>query len=339
MKVVVIAADGLPAWVLGAYGNDWIATPNLDEFAAQAVVFDQHFADVPRRLVRDSLRLPDNVTWIDGPSLLPPWHVELPEDEDVEFTPLLDPKPGLLPTDDDDTVQRLQETFALVVRDFDDWLGCRLQEADIIDDDLIILCSGRGQNLGEHGLVGEALPWLHEELVHLPLIIRLPGGAEGGRRISLLTQTDDLVPTIFAALGRNTPPSRGHDLIPVCHGAGPVREYVVITSEAGEETALQTAREKIIVGEQRTLYFVKPDDRWEVNDFWQPNIDHAEALQRTLNEFLAAVRRPGPFNLPPLLQPETHHGDGEAGGREHDQPAGAGGLRGHQGDAKGRANQ
>src|SRR5262249_29498181 len=77
MKVVVIAVDGLPAWALGAYGNDWIPTPNLDEFAAQSVVFDQHIADVPRRLSREALVLPAGAALIDAPSLLPPWHVVL----------------------------------------------------------------------------------------------------------------------------------------------------------------------------------------------------------------------------------------------------------------------
>jgi len=106
--------------------------------------------------------------------------------------------------------------------------------------------------------------------------------------------------------------------LPMCRGAGPVCEYVVTTSEADEEAALQTLREKIIIGERPPMYFVKPDDRWEVNNLWQPDIDHAEALARTLTEYLAAARRPGPFIPPPLPQPETNDGDGQAGGREHD---------------------
>src|SRR5262245_3342902 len=192
MKVIVIAVDGLPAWALGAYGNDWIPTPNLDELAAQSIVFDHHFADVPRRLSREALGLPEGMRWIDAPSLLPPWSIELGPDDDADFEPLRDAKPGLLAPDDDETRQCLQGTFALIVRDLDAWLGQRLSEADIDDDSLIILTSGRGQNLGEHGLVGEARPWLHEELVHLPLIVHLPNRSEGGRRVSHLTQTSDL---------------------------------------------------------------------------------------------------------------------------------------------------
>jgi hypothetical protein len=303
MRVIVIAVDGLPVWALGAYGNDWIPTPNFDEFAAQSVVFDQHFADIARRITRESLALPKTIRWIDAPSLLPPWDVELAPDDEAEFELLLDPEPGLLPPDDDETPLRLQGTFALTVREFDAWLGHRLTESDIDDDSMIILTSGRGQHLGEHGLVGEALPWLHEEFVHLPLLIHLPGGVEGGRRVSHLTQTSDL---------------RGEALLGLCRGGGPIRTYVVISSEAGEESALLTPHEKIIVGEGRTLYYVKPDDRCEVNDLWQPNIDQAEPLARTLSEYIAAAKRSESFIPPPLPQPETADGHGEAGGREHD---------------------
>src|SRR5258707_14289088 len=47
MRVTLIIADGLQTAALGLYGNDWIATPNLNRLATEAVVFDQHFADAP----------------------------------------------------------------------------------------------------------------------------------------------------------------------------------------------------------------------------------------------------------------------------------------------------
>jgi arylsulfatase A-like enzyme len=47
MRTVVIAAHGCPVWPLGAYGNEWIATPNLDRLAAEGVTFDRHYARHP----------------------------------------------------------------------------------------------------------------------------------------------------------------------------------------------------------------------------------------------------------------------------------------------------
>ena len=40
--------------------------------------------------------------------------------------------------------------------------------------------------------------------------------------------------------------------------------------------------------------YVKPDDRWEVNDLRQHNLDLVEEHEKTLREFIAATRPPGP---------------------------------------------
>lgn len=47
MSVIVIAARGLPAGWLGAYGNEWVVTPALDRLAAEGVTFDRHLSDCP----------------------------------------------------------------------------------------------------------------------------------------------------------------------------------------------------------------------------------------------------------------------------------------------------
>ena len=47
MGAVVFILRGCPAGWLGAYGNEWVGTPNLDRLAAEAVVFDRHLSDHP----------------------------------------------------------------------------------------------------------------------------------------------------------------------------------------------------------------------------------------------------------------------------------------------------
>ena len=47
MRVIVFAIDGCPAGWLGAYGNDWVGTPNLDQLAAEGIAFDRHISDRP----------------------------------------------------------------------------------------------------------------------------------------------------------------------------------------------------------------------------------------------------------------------------------------------------
>ena len=68
MKVICIVADTFRRDHLGAYGNDWIHTPNLDKFASESAVFDNayigSFPTVPNRrdvlLGRGDIGLPFN---------------------------------------------------------------------------------------------------------------------------------------------------------------------------------------------------------------------------------------------------------------------------------------
>ena len=311
----LIVADGLQVAALGAYGNDWLPTPNFDRLAAESVVFDQHYADVPsagwnrgRHVFPPSAAGPpgvisDDLRVIEWGGLFPPWNppaemlAEQFEDWDFDEDPepWPDPPPGRIDPTDDQSFVRLQRTYAAAVRHFDQELGEHLNGVDA--GDLLILTASRGQNLGEHGLVGDFRPWLHEELVHLPLIVRLPEKAQAGRRVSHLTQTVDVPATILDALGIAKPEDwHGHSVLPMCNGGGPVRSFVCMGLQIGEaiEYALQTPDEKVILPvavpasdpPRGPMYFVKPDDRWEVNDVRQHHLDRAEDLDRTLREFV-----------------------------------------------------
>src|SRR4051812_7474715 len=45
MNVIVVVCNGLHLGFLGAYGNSWIETPNLDRLATEGIVFDHHFPE------------------------------------------------------------------------------------------------------------------------------------------------------------------------------------------------------------------------------------------------------------------------------------------------------
>jgi arylsulfatase A-like enzyme len=354
MNVVVIVANGLRPSEMGPYGNEWLPTPHLDRLAAESIVFDQHFLDASPFAfhtrahsamveAESPIAWPSQVKIIEYPNLLPPW--DPPENlleeqfEDWEFEeepePWLDPLPAGVDSGDQVALERLRRTYAASVRRFDDWLGELLDQSNHCD--LLILTSWRGQNFGEHGIVGDFRPWLYEEFVHLPLIVRLPGREQAGRRVWHLTQSLDIAPTIFDSLGSPVPEGwHGRSLLPLCRGGGALRDYIVMSHVLGEagELALQSPEVKSILPTKtppddppRTpMFFVKPDDRWDVNDLRQQNLDYAEQLERTILEFVAAAQRPGPLVAPPLPQREMIHADRETGGREHDGPESEGGV-------------
>src|SRR5262249_16167071 len=116
-------------------------------------------------------------------------------DEEEEIEPLLDPAPGVIDPADDVLYRRIQTTFAAAVTQLDLMLEELLEGGG--EDVLLRIACGDGQALGEHGVAGPAQPWLHEEIVHVPLII-VGSGYPPGRRIEALTASVDLAPTLAA---------------------------------------------------------------------------------------------------------------------------------------------
>jgi len=264
--------------------------------------------------------------WVELGTLLPPWNV--PEDfsapyleentadeEDEVAAPLPDPPLGLRDKTDAATLRLLQNTYAGAVSYLDAGLEALLDDLNArgLGDELtVLLTTDRGTPLGEHGVVGEDRPWLHDELIHLPLLVRLPGRVEAGRRVSALTQPVDLMPTLLDLFGLPPAAVHGHSFLPLLRAeTGPLRAYAAAGSRVGDavEWALRTPHWSFLlpVGstaadpERGPRLYVKPDDRWEFNNVVQHHPVLADHLEAVLRGFVTATRQPGPLQ-PPLLR-------------------------------------
>jgi arylsulfatase A-like enzyme len=286
--------------------------------------------------------------WLQLATLLPPW--ELPdeyreayfqesEDEEEEeteaeeeetLTPLTDPQPGAVDPNDDALFLRLQRSYAGAVSYLDaglELLFDELRNRGLLDGLLVILTTDHGQPLAEHGLVGVHRPWLHEELVHLPLIVRLPAAAEAGRRVPALTQPVDLMPTLLEAFGVPPPAVHGMSLLPLVRGqVEEVRPYACagLGQGGGVEWMLRTAAWSFLLPIQvpegdaprHPQLYVQPDDRWEVNNVRQHHLELAEHLEEVLRGYAAASQRPGRLELPELRDVEAERSEEEGQGEQ-----------------------
>jgi len=386
MKLIVIALHGCPLASLGPYGNEWIATPNLDRLASESIVFDNHFSDCPeaaaaRRVWRTGMHQPstesdlltivknrgarsvlvrnnreatdspaefydgwselfdarpdpadsspldslirvlpgvldklatveDWLLWIEIDRLTPPWVVKQDvfdvyiedlhetdegDDDRDPVRPWADPPTGWFDKDDLASWELLHRTVASVVTVFD----AELEEVfevfrsrGLDQSATLVLTADLGWPLGEHGIVGPFRPWLHRELVQVPLIVRLPNAAEAGRRVMSLTQPPDLFATFAEWFGK---PVAGLSLVPMMSGqVSAIREFAITVqrSTAGEEWAIRTAewayllpvRMDIEDDPRVPVLFAQPDDPWEVDDSHSRNSDVAEELDRRLRE-------------------------------------------------------
>jgi arylsulfatase A-like enzyme len=160
-------------------------------------------------------------------------------------------------------------------------------------------------------MIGAPRPWLHDELVHMPMLMRLPLAAEAGLRIGALTQPVDLLPTFLEALGQPMPPMHGLSLWPLLHSkVEAIRPYAVAGMRVnGYENWLLRTPDWVLhlpiaqpeeSAARPAQLFVKPEDRWEVNDLYQQQIESADILEKTLRKFVAAIQQPGALTYPTL---------------------------------------
>ena len=89
----------------------------------------------------------------------------------------------------------------------DEWVGRMLAELKAegrYDDSLIVLLGDHGDAFWEHGFVGHShMPY--DELVNVPLIIKLPGSAQAGRRVDAMVGLVDVAPTLLELVGATAP--------------------------------------------------------------------------------------------------------------------------------------
>ncbi len=265
--------------------------------------------------------------WIDLGTLLPPWNVpeefqtpyfsaEAEDDEEEEteeesepLTPLTDVPAGPIDPDDDTLYLSLQASYAAAVSYLDAGIAPLLQALGGLEggeDILLVFTSDVAPSLGEPAHAGP-----RDAIIHLPLLVRLPGGAEAGRRVGALTQAVDLAATLADWFQTPLPDAHGCSLLPLARGAiETIRPYACAGLQVGEAItyALRTpewafllpARADTEDAAPAPRLYVKPEDRWEVNDVLQHHLDLAEQLERTLRDFVTASCQPGPLRAPSL---------------------------------------
>ncbi|TAK24148.1 MAG: sulfatase [Chloroflexota bacterium] len=129
-----------------------------------------------------------------------------------------------------DELRQMRALYAGEVTMTDRWLGYfidHVRATGLLDDTILIVTSDHGHQLGEHGLTGKISWGMHPELMDVPLIVRMPGGASANTTCDGFTQTHDFAPTILGGLGLTPAEAmEGIDVLAMARGAAPRREYV-----------------------------------------------------------------------------------------------------------------
>ena len=172
------------------------------------------------------------------------------------------------------------------IRQLDHDLGTlftALRERGRLADTLVIVTADHGEEFGEHGRFSHGRHY--QELLRVPLIVRLPGADRAGTRIAEPVSLVDVAPTILAAVGAEpAAPGDGVDLSPLWSGASPGAANRPIFAQTGPfmRDDLRSVREggfKLILDREtgeRQLYHLAddPGEREDVAD------RHPELVER-----------------------------------------------------------
>jgi len=170
-----------------------------------------------------------------------------------------------------------------------------LRAKGLYDEATIIVVSDHGEGLGDHVEQEHGL-FIYDESVRVPLIVKLPGGTSGGRRVSQPVQHVDLAPTILELAGGTPGPLKGRSLVPLLNGAGTVPSQGVYAEALysryhfgwSELLALTDERYRYIKAPREELYDLArdPDERTNIAAE-RPQV--AAALRQALDRMSAGA--------------------------------------------------
>lgn len=212
---------------------------------------------------------------MDGPWDAPIWmRNQFAEEEDPEPPGFVEPPDRVVSPDiDPDELLGVVHAYAGQVALLDECMNILFEELAIhswFKDTLIVLTSPRGFPLGEHGRLGSCDSALFEELIHVPWLMKLPDGAGVANRVHKFIQPADLYSTLLDWFNAGDLPSTnaaGRSLLPARQDRWPTSRdwaFALTDNQRVLRTSIWSAR---ISDENSTAeLYVKPDDRWEVND-------------------------------------------------------------------------
>jgi arylsulfatase A-like enzyme len=227
------------------------------------------------------------------------------EPGDPEAPAWIDPPNKLLEEDfDPDDVLGISQAYAGQVSLLDACVGALLEALEELPSarrTLLVLVAARGFPLGEHRRVGPCDEALYAELVHVPLLVRLPSSETATVRSQALVHPADLCATIldWHGIAPHQRPWLAGSLVPLMREESEsIRDRLCIVG-GDRERAIRTPAWYLREATTPEL-FRKPDDRWEVNEVSDRCAEVVELLRESLGQYQEVVLSSRSTQLPPI---------------------------------------
>ena len=93
-----------------------------------------------------------------------------------------------------------------------------LEKRALAEDTIVVVTADHGEEFWDHGSVGHGHS-VYDELLHVPLVMRIPGLTHGAMRADEAVGLVDVVPTVLEAMGQPVPEElSGRSLLPILRG-------------------------------------------------------------------------------------------------------------------------
>ncbi len=203
-----------------------------------------------------------------------------------------------------------------------------LSAAGVLENTVLVVVADHGEVFDEHEAEWFSHdPWLVDENVHVPLLLRLPGAAHAGLRVPDLVSQVDVLPTLLELSAVPAPgPLSGLSLVPLLDGGRLARGVVLaerqgpdLTGATAGDAAARASRDRQYMLRTGTRKLVIYADRqehgergWYAVDGPQPETtdlaaaepDQVKSAWGACRDWLGSLRRPksepGAATSPPL---------------------------------------
>jgi len=191
--------------------------------------------------------------------------------------------------------RHLLDLYDACIRFVDDEVGELLERIDALglrDNTVVVLLSDHGEEFGEHGEFEHNALW--QELLHVPLIIRVPAGVRPGwgpKRISESVGLIDVLPTLLELLGIAPPGHlQGDSLAPLVESGAPVRAWLFAQYRLYDQMALQAGDFKLLRRGPYQQVFDLSSDPAELHDAGQAHPEWLAGGAAQVEHILEASR-------------------------------------------------
>lgn len=167
---------------------------------------------------------------------------------------------------DESDVRRLEALHDGEISQHDHYFGqflAKLEELGLAEDTLIVVVSDHGEEFNDHGSWGHGHS-VYQELLHVPLMFRLPGRIPGNVRVPHAVGTLNIAATVTEFLGVPTMPTQqGSSLVNLMLGVNAPGPRVAFSDFQDERRVITAGRWKFILRGNltSTLFDLQTDPR------------------------------------------------------------------------------